>query len=189
MKSLSGAISGKDVLRDELLKAACYNLSESFVNNASIDVNYSDMATGAERIKLLGLSSTYVQVLTENLPNFRDAALPYSLGYVPGSWIKSMQMSEGNTSVRNGYGAMTGQVNMGCVKPEGPADMTANLYGNTMERFETNVDDNIHVSGDKSLSTEIFAHYKNNQLHHSGNGDEFQDVPKVRQYNLQNRWF
>ena len=84
MRSLKGALSGKDISRDELFKAACCNLGESFVTNPSVDVNYSDATTGAKQVKLLGLSGTYVQMLTENLPNFRGAALPYGLGYVPG---------------------------------------------------------------------------------------------------------
>ena len=189
VRSLSGAINGKDILRDELFKAACCNLGESFVNNASADVNYSDATTGAKQIKLLGLSGTYVQMLTENLPNFRGAALPYGLGYVPGSWMKSMQVSKGNTSVKNGYEAMTGQINVEYVKPEDPTGMSVNLYGSTMGKFEANADGNIHINGNKNLSTEILAHYENNWRHHDGNGDGFQDSPKVRQYNLQNRWF
>ncbi len=189
VRSLAGAINGKDILRDELFKAACCNLGESFVNNASVDVNYSDATTGAKQIKLLGLSGTYVQMLTENLPNFRGAALPYGLGYVPGSWMKSMQVSKGNTSVKNGYEAMTGQINVEYVKPEDPTGMTVNLYGSTMGKFEANADGNIHINGNKNLSTEILAHYENNWRHHDGNGDGFQDTPKVRQYNLQNRWF
>ena len=189
VRSLAGAINGKDILRDELFKAACCNLGESFVNNASVDVNYSDATTGAKQIKLLGLSGTYVQMLTENLPNFRGAALPYGLGYVPGSWMKSMQVSKGNTSVKNGYEAMTGQINVEYVKPEDPTGMSVNLYGNTVGRFEANADGNIHINGNKNLSTEILAHYENNWRHHDGNGDGFQDTPKVRQYNLQNRWF
>jgi len=189
VRSLAGAINGKDILRDELFKAACCNLGESFVNNASVDVNYSDATTGAKQIKLLGLSGTYVQMLTENLPNFRGAALPYGLGYVPGSWMKSMQVSKGNTSVKNGYEAMTGQINVEYVKPEDPTGMSVNLYGSTMGKFEANADGNIHINGNKNLSTEILAHYENNWRHHDGNGDGFQDTPKVRQYNLQNRWF
>ena len=189
VRSLAGAINGKDILRDELFKAACCNLGESFVNNASVDVNYSDATTGAKQIKLLGLSGTYVQMLTENLPNFRGAALPYGLGYVPGSWMKSMQVSKGNTSVKNGYEAMTGQINVEYVKPEDPTGMSVNLYGSTMGKFEANADGHIHINGNKNLSTEILAHYENNWRHHDGNGDGFQDAPKVRQYNLQNRWF
>lgn len=71
----------------QLIRAACCNLGESFTANPSVDVSYSDATTGAKQIKLLGLSGTYVQMLTENVPNLRGAALPYSLGYVPGPWM------------------------------------------------------------------------------------------------------
>ena len=118
VRTLGGAINGQDILRDELFKAACCNLGESFVSNPSVDVNYSDATTGARQVKLLGLSGRYVQMLTENLPNFRGAALPYGLGYVPGSWMKSLQVSKGNSSVKNGYEAMTGQINVEYLKPE-----------------------------------------------------------------------
>ena len=67
----------------ELLRAACCNLGESFTTNPSVDVNYADAATGAQQIKLLGLSGTYVQMLTENIPNYRGVAAPYALGYIP----------------------------------------------------------------------------------------------------------
>lgn len=60
----------------ELLRAACCNLGESFTTNPSVDVNYADAATGAQQIKLLGLSGTYVQMLTENIPNYRGLAAP-----------------------------------------------------------------------------------------------------------------
>lgn len=69
--------------QSQLIRAACCNLGESFTTNPSVDVSYSDAATGARQIKLLGLSGTYVQMLTENVPNLRGASLPYSLGYVP----------------------------------------------------------------------------------------------------------
>ena len=55
----------------QLIRAACCNLGESFTTNPSVDVSYSDAATGARQIKLLGLSGTYVQMLTENIPNLR----------------------------------------------------------------------------------------------------------------------
>ena len=77
----------------QLIRAACCNLGESFTANPSVDVSYSDATTGAKQIKLLGLSGTYVQMLTENVPNLRGAALPYSLGYVPGPWMQSLQVS------------------------------------------------------------------------------------------------
>ena len=69
VRKVNGAVNGLIINREELFKAACCNLGESFTTNPSVDVNYSDAATGAKQIKLLGLSGTYVQMLTENLPN------------------------------------------------------------------------------------------------------------------------
>ena len=73
---MSGAENGIKIGQTELFKAACCNLGESFTTNPSVDVNYSDATTGAKQIKLLGLSGTYVQMLTENLPNFRGGSIP-----------------------------------------------------------------------------------------------------------------
>ena len=186
-RKISGAENGVLIGREELFKAACCNLGESFTTNPSVDVNYSDAATGAKQIKLLGLSGTYVQMLTENLPNFRGAAAPYALDYVPGPWMKSIQVSKGSSSVRNGYESITGQIDVEYLKPEDEQGATVNLYGNTMGKMEANADGNIHVN-DK-LSTEVLLHYQNDFGHHDQNNDGFLDQPNVRQWNLQNRWF
>ena len=90
-RKMGGAVNGVMINKEELFKAACCNLGESFTTNPSVDVNYSDAATGAKQIKLLGLSGTYVQMLTENLPNFRGAAAPYALDYVPGPWMSAFR--------------------------------------------------------------------------------------------------
>lgn len=112
----------------ELIRAACCNLGETFTTNPSVDVSYSDAATGARQIKLLGLSGTYVQMLTENMPNLRGASLPYSLGYVPGPWIQSILVSKGASSVKNGYESITGQINVEYLKPQGTDGLRANAY-------------------------------------------------------------
>ena len=185
-RRVAGAVNGTLISKDELFKAACCNLGESFTTNPSVDVNYSDAATGAKQIKLLGLSGTYVQMLTENLPNFRGAAAPYSLGYVPGPWMKSIQVSKGSASVRNGYESITGQIDVEYLKPDDDQGVTVNLFGNTMSKFEANADANLHLKG--PLATEILAHYENDWGGHDRNHDGFVDMPKVQQYNLQNRW-
>lgn len=70
---LRTSVMNEDMISSaELTRAACCNLGESFVTNPSVDVSYSDAATGAKQIKLLGLSGTYVQMMTENIPNFRE---------------------------------------------------------------------------------------------------------------------
>lgn len=185
-KRMGGPVNGVSIAKEELFKAACCNLGESFTTNPSVDVNYSDAATGAKQIKLLGLSGTYVQMLTENLPNFRGAAAPYALDYVPGHWMKSIQVSKGASSVRNGYESITGQIDVEYLKPEDEQGVTVNLFGNTMGRTEANADASVHIND--RLSTVILAHYQNEWGEHDQNNDGFQDQPTVRQWNFLNRW-
>ena len=182
---MGGAVNGQLINKDELFKAACCNLGESFTTNPSVDVNYSDAATGAEQIKLLGLSGKYVQMLAENIPDFRGASMPYALSYVPGPWMQSIQVSKGNSSVRNGYEAMTGQINIEYLKPEAEQGMGLNLYSNNDGSVEANLDGNLHVNS--RLSTELLAHFNNDRCEDS-DGDGFQQMPSMRQFNFQNRW-
>ena len=183
---LAGAVNGIAVNKDELFKAACCNLGESFTTNPSVDVAYNDATTGARQIKLLGLSGTYVQMLTENLPNFRGAAIPYALGYVPGPWMKGIQVSKGSASVKNVYESITGQINVDYLQPEDEQKVEVNLFGDSKSRIEANADANVHLS-DK-WATEILLHLENILKNHDDNGDGFYDMPGREQYNVQNRW-
>lgn len=83
----------------ELAKAACCNLSESFETNASVDVSYTDAVTGAKTIQMLGLDGRYVQVNRENTPYVRGLIGRYGLGYVPGTWIQSIDVGKGAGTV------------------------------------------------------------------------------------------
>ena len=186
---MRNSVLNEDVLNGaELCRAACCNLGESFTTNPSVDVSYSDAATGAKQIKLLGLSGTYVQMLTENIPNYRGAAAPYGLGYVPGPWMHSIQVSKGTSSVKNGYEALTGQINVEFKKPQlEEADWVAlNLFASTAGRYEANADATIQFKN--KWSTTLLAHYENETEAHDGNKDGFLDVPQVEQYNFYNRW-
>lgn len=186
MLRMPGAENGVKINREELFKAACCNLGESFTTNPSVDVSTSDATTGAKQIKLLGLSGTYVQMLTENMPNFRGAAAPYALDYVPGPWMSGISVSKGSASVRNGYESITGQIDVEYLKPEDDDGVTVNLYGNSMARFEANADASTMLG--HHLSTEVLAHYQNSWDNHDGNKDSFLDQPNIEQWNLQNRW-
>lgn len=80
-----------------LLKAACCNLSESFTTSPSVDVEYSDAVTGAKRIQLLGLQSTYSQILSENVPIMRGLASTYGFALFPGQWLESISIAKGSS--------------------------------------------------------------------------------------------
>lgn len=182
-RRMSGAVNGMKIGQQELIRAACCNLGESFTTNPSVDVSYSDAATGARQIKLLGLSGTYVQMMTENMPNLRGAALPLSLGFVPGPWMQSIQVSKGASSVKNGYESITGQINIEYLKPQlaevGKPLIHGNAYIDSQLKYEINADVSTHLTD--RLTTGLLLHYEDRQTDHDGNHDGFMDMPKQRQ--------
>lgn len=184
---LGGAINGSLIGQDELFRAACCSLGESFTTNPSVDVNYNDAAVGARQIKLLGLSGQYVQMLLENLPVTLGAAMPYQLGYVPGAWMKSISVSKGASSVKNGPQSITGQINVEYVKPEDEPSLQVNIYGDSRLKGEANVMGNVHIN--HHLSSEVLAHYEKDFMHMDEDGDGWHDSPALEQLHLQNRWY
>ncbi|MDD3355712.1 MAG: TonB-dependent receptor, partial [Dysgonamonadaceae bacterium] len=182
----TSVLQSQKITYAEICRAACCNLGESFETNPSVDVAYSDATTGAKQIKLLGLAGTYVQMLTENYPNFRGAAAPFGLDYVPGAWMEGIYISKGTSSVKNGYEALAGQINVEYKKPTTADVLSLNLFANDAQRMEVNADGSWHVN--EKLSTGLFAHYSNDEKGHDDNDDGFLDYPKSNQLNLMNRW-
>lgn len=177
----------------ELQRAACCNLAESFETNASVDVSYSDALSGARQIQLLGLSGIYSQIMTENVPLIRGLATPFGLSYIPGSWMESIQIAKGTSSVVQGYESITGQINVEYKKPETSEKLFINLYGNSNLRFEANADGAIKIN-DK-LSTSLLIHAASSQYKFDRNivqepdsTDGFMDAPKITTLTAMNRW-
>ena len=171
----------------ELCRAACCNLSESFETNASVDVNSTDAATGAKQIKLLGLSGTYVQMLTENMPNFSGLATLYGLSYVPGTWLDAISISKGTSSVSSGAEGIAGQISIDYKKPQTAPKFSVNFMANTSSRMELNLDAAWKIND--HLSTMVLAHVANETIKkEDSNKDTFLDGPLMEEYHLMNRW-
>lgn len=169
-----------------LMKAACCNLSESFETNPSIDVNFADAVTGAKQIQMLGLSGQYAQITKENMPYLRGLANGYGLTFIPGTWIKSIQLSKGAGSVVNGYESFTGQINTELHDPANMDKFTFNNYVNQNGRNEYNVEFKQAVT--KHFSTNWLAHASFNPLAEDHNHDNFADIPTGRQYNIMKKY-
>jgi len=174
------------VSSDELLKAACCNLSESFETNPSIDVNFADAVTGTKQIKMLGLTTPYILIAMENIPAIRGASQAFGLSFIPGTWVESIQITKGAGSVVNGFESIAGQINTELVKPNSDDRFFLNAYGNTMQRFEVNTHLNTQLS--EKLSTGLYVHGNSHQEKHDVNDDGFLDIPLYNQINVLNRW-
>ena len=187
VKSRVEAFDTEKINSEELCRAACCNLSEAFETNASVDVAYSDAATGAKQIRLLGLSGTYVQLIQENTPAVRGLAQNFGLEYIPGPWMSSIQVSKGTSSVVNGYEATSGQINVELLKPNTQNPLSLNLMVNSEAMTEANIMGGWQLKD--HLYTGVLAHYGGGFMAMDENHDSFADMPKTQNANLANRWF
>ncbi len=185
------------ITSDEILKAACCNLSECFETNAAVDVSYADAISGIKTIKMLGLNGKYVQISNESVPLIDGLLNSYGLSYVPGSWIESIQVTKGIGSVLNGYSSMTGQININYFNNTNSDDVFLNTYFNSEGKLENNL---LWSTKSRGWENNLFTHisFLNREIDHHGSshshesknnhhGDGFLDVPKTKQFNIMNR--
>lgn len=175
-----------NVSSEELLKAACCNLSESFETNPSIDVNFSDAVTGRKQINMLGLKTPYILISQENIPAFRGSSQISGLTYTPGTWVESIQITKGAGSVVHGHESIAGQINTELIKPLSDDRLFINLYGASDGRLEFNTHYNQIVS-DK-WNTGLYVHGNSRVRKFDDNNDNFLDSHLGKQINLLNRW-
>lgn len=172
---------------DELLKAACCNLSESFETSPSVDVSFTDAVTGTRQIQMLGLAGAYTQITRENMPDVRGLSSIFGLTYIPGTWIESIQLNKGAGSVANGYESIAGQINVELLKPESADRMYLNLFANQMGRLEANANFAYRFK-DRRWSTALLLYGKHNAEKTDNNKDGFMDHPLTDQLIALNRW-
>ena len=175
-----------NVSSDELLKAACCNISESFETNPSIDVSFSNAITGVKQVRMLGLESPYLLITEENIPMVRGASQVFGLSFIPGTWVESMQITKGTGSVVNGFESISGQINVELKKPLNDSLFFLNLFRSNMGRNELNLHINKKIN--ERLSTGGYIHVNENNSINDNNLDGFLDHPKSKAFNLFNRW-
>lgn len=175
------------ITKTGLNKMACCNLSESFENSATVTVGFTDAISGAKQVQLLGLSGIYTQLLTENVPIHRGLLSTFGWSYIPGSWLESIQISKGASSVVNGYESVSGQINLEMKKPNYTEPLFINVYGDHLGRYEANVTSAVKVA--KDLWASLLLHGSVDAFAHDYNKDSFMDMPETQFVNLYNRWF
>ena len=185
--SYMNPIKTEQIGQDELYKAACCNLSESFETNPSVDVTYTDAVTGTKQIQMLGLDGKYTQITREAIPDVRGLASFNGLTYIPGTWISGIQLNKGAGSVASGFESVTGQINVELDKPQTMKRWFINGYGNQGGRSELNLQASQRL-GEK-VSTALLLHGDARPFEVNGNGDSFLDFPTGHMLNGVNRWY
>lgn len=172
----------------ELRKAPCCNLSESFETNGGVDVVYSNAVTGVKEIQMLGLRGVYSQFMVENRPTMNGIATPFAFEMVPGTWLESIQLAKGASTVKNGYAGISGQVNAELVKPHLDVPVFVNAFSSSEGRGELNL--HLNKKGKGNFSNGLLLHGSAVRNRWDMNDDNFYDAPNRRQLNgLYRGWY
>ncbi len=170
----------------DLVKDACCNLSESFENTATVDVNFTDGVSGAKEIRVLGLDGMYTQIMVENISSIRSLGQTFGLTYIPGPLISSIQVNKGAGSVVNGYEGMTGQINVELKKPQNADRLFVNLFLNQDLRSELNLISATKINEQWSTLTSVNGQLSLFKM--DMNHDHYLDNPLVKNINLFHRF-
>jgi len=184
--SFMNPINSENISQEELFKAACCNLSESFETNPSVDVNFTDAVSGNRQIRMLGLDGPYTLINRENMPGIRGLGNAFGLTFIPGSWVESIQLTKGIGSVVNGYESIAGHINFELKKAEAKEETFLNLFANQSGRMEMNFIRNQQI--DQKRSTALLLHANLRPFERDMNADGFRDFPLQEQVNVMNRW-
>ncbi|MCB0531985.1 MAG: TonB-dependent receptor [Lewinellaceae bacterium] len=171
----------ESIHRNELRKAPCCNLSESFETNGVADVTYSNALTGVKEIQMLGLRGIYSQFMVENRPTLTGIATPFAFEFIPGTWLNGIQLAKGASTVNNGYTGITGQVNADLVKPHTDHPLFVNAFTSTEGRGELNV--HMNKKGKGKISHGLLTHASIVENKWDMNDDNFYDAPNRHQLN------
>jgi outer membrane receptor for ferrienterochelin and colicins len=174
------------ITEEELCKAACCNLSESFETNPSVDASFTDAVTGTRQIQMLGLAGPYSQITRENIPDIRGLSAIYGLTYTPGPWVSSISLIKGTGSVVNGFESIAGQIDVALRNPQNMDKLYLNLFANQMGRLEANINTKFEIN-DK-WSSAILLHGKTHTRRVDNNDDGFMDGHIGETFIGLNRW-
>jgi outer membrane receptor for ferrienterochelin and colicins len=172
----------------ELKKAPCCNLSESFETTGSVDVTYSNAVTGTKEIQMLGLRGLYSQLMVESRPTLGGIAQPYAMEFIPGTWLSAVAISKGASTVMNGFGGITGSINVDLEKPETGPRFFANAFGSQEGRGELNLHFNKKLKKE-GWSAGLLTHADRTKTDWDHNHDTFLDGPNKKQLNGLGRLF
>jgi hypothetical protein len=141
----------------------------------------ADAITSSKEVQMLGMRGIYTQFLMEKRPTYTGQGYPLGLDFIPGTWVESIQISKGASTVQSGPQSIAGQINVELMRPWKDKPVFVNLFGSTLERGEVNV--HLNHEWNSKWSTGVLLHGSSQQFEFDRNDDTFMDQPKKKSLN------
>ena len=167
--------------RNEMRKAACCNLSESFETSLLADVSFPDPVSGIRQIQMLGLGGKYTGYSIENQISPSGVMGVFYPGLIPGPWLESIQVQKGIAPVTAGPDLLTGQINTNFPSADTGRKILVNAFFSNMGRAETNLI--LPIERKPGSGTQLFLHGSGGLRNMDVNGDGYREMPLGHQMN------
>ncbi len=168
----------------ELTKSACCDLAGCFNTQASVQVHTSNVLTNSKELKILGLSGVYNQLLVDGFPMLQGLNYTYGISNIPGTLVQNIFISKGANSILQGSDGPSGQINV--LLADGDADrLLANAYMNSFGEKQFNLG---HSFSTGDWRSHVALHTVQPAGEFDQDDDTFLDLPKLRRYELYNKW-
>lgn len=169
----------------EFSKAACCDLAGCFGTQGSVRVETNNVLTNTKSLSLLGLRSTYNQVLIDGMPLFNGLSNIYGINTIPSAVIKKIFISKGTASGIQGYEGIAGQINVITNDYDSVNKVYVNTYVNSFLESQFNVLSNYSLG---KFTKGIFGLHTT-QMHNNMDRDDdgFLDMPKTERYSFSNK--
>jgi len=178
-------VSREDVVDSkDLEKSACCDLTGCFGHTGNVEVSVSDIVTDSKELKLLGTDGVYAQTMIEGIPIFNGLASVYNLSTIPGVTINSITISKGSNSVIQGYGSISGMINLVMKDYNSSDNLLLNAYTNSYLEKHFNSNWKLNLNNIKSFLS-FHTVQKANRV--DDNNDGFLDLPLITRYALYNK--
>ena len=172
------------ITQKELTKAACCDLTGCFETQISVEPKTTNLVTQTKELSVLGMSGVYNHILLDGMPLITGANYTYGVSAIPGTLIKNITISQGQTSVIQGPESLTSQINI-LLKEKQEERIFLNLYINSFLSKQVNLDYNFNLGKWKIISS---LHSTQPGSKVDKNDDNFLDIPQTTKYSFYNKW-
>lgn len=174
----------ENIGQEELKKAACCTLSESFESTNSVEISNADGVSGVRQIEMLGLAGKYVLLSRDNVNVFNGVHTVTQLGHIPGAWVQNIHIAKGVGSVANGYEGISGGIAYSLKEMTDMPPFHINGYLNNQLRAEINALGK--QKWRKELTHHVYTHASTQFASMDQGKDGFADMPLYRKIHIAN---